>query len=292
MDEKEFSASLLKRLHGYFAPAFRTLEARVAGLQKRLDDLPVPKDGADGVAGQDGAPGREGADGKDGIDGKDGTPGERGEKGEPGAPGTAGDIGPTGERGEKGDKGEKGEQGERGEPGKDGEPGPAGLPGQPGAKGLDGAAGRDGEPGRDAAHLEILPGIDQQRSYVRGTYAKHAGGLWRSFETTTGMKGWECIVEGIAHFSIEQQPENPRKFFMNLATSSGAEQVREFNLPVVLYRGIFKEGDAYEAGDSVTWGGSTWIALQDTKSKPDSVDGTWRLAVKKGAPGKDGGPAK
>ncbi|MDP9991973.1 hypothetical protein J2W28_001001 [Variovorax boronicumulans] len=157
---------------------------------------------------------------------------------------------------------------------------------------------KDGDPGRDAAHIEILPAIDAAKSYPRGTYAKHAGGLWRSYETTTELKGWECIVEGVAQLSIEQHADNPRKFLVNLSTSSGRQEVKEFNMPVVLYRGIFKEGDAYEAGDSVTWGGSTWIALQDTGSKPDSVDGTWRLAVKRGSPGKDampvksGGPAK
>lgn len=256
---KALADGVIEVVKGFVQKAEAALSVRIDAIAKRVDELPVPKDGADGIAGQDGAPGRDGADGKDGIDGKNGAPGERGEKGEPGTPGAAGDMGPAGERGEKG---------------------------------LDGGAGRDGEPGRDAAHLEILPGIDQQRSYVRGTYAKHAGGLWRSFETTTGIKGWECIVEGIAHFSIEQHPENPRKFFMELATSSGVEQVKEFNLPVVLYRGVYREGEPYEAGDSVTWGGSTWIALQDTKSKPDSADGTWKLAVKKGAPGKDGGPAK
>lgn len=151
---------------------------------------------------------------------------------------------------------------------------------------------KDGDPGRDAAHIEILPAIDVAKSYPRGTYAKHAGGLWRSYETTTELKGWECLVEGIAQLSIEQHPENARKFLVKLSTSGGRQEVKEFSMPVVLYRGIFKEGDVYEAGDSVTWGGSTWIALQDTASKPDSVDGTWRLAVKRGSPGKDGGPSK
>ena len=50
----------------------------------------------------------------------------------------------------------------------------------------DGAPGADG---RDALQLEVLPAVDEQKSYTRGTYAKHVGGLWRAFEQTSGMRG-------------------------------------------------------------------------------------------------------
>ncbi len=63
--------------------------------------------------------------------------------------------------------------------------------------------------------------------------------------------------------------------------------IAEMKFPVVLYRGVYKEGDDYSAGDSATWGGSLWIAERDTKAKPDSPDSGWRLAVKKGRDGKD-----
>lgn len=276
------------------------------------------KDGADGqpgAEGKDGAPGRDGIDGAPGKDGADGAPGRDavdGERGADGAPGADGKDGAPGRDGADGQPGRDGIDGQDGAPGNDGKSisvedvavlvqetvqkamaaVPVAKDGAPGRDGVDGAPGAAGAPGRDAAHIEILPHIDAAKSYPRGTYAKHAGGLWRSYETTTELKGWECIVEGIAQLSIEQHPENPRKFLVNLSTSGGRQEVKEFSMPVVLYRGIFKEGDAYEAGDSVTWGGSTWIALQDTGSKPDSVDGTWRLAVKRGSPGKDAVPVK
>lgn len=69
-----------------------------------------------------------------------------------------------------------------------------------------------------------------------------------------------------------------------------ADICREFrvDLPVVLDRGVYKEGSAYRRGDAVTWGGSLWIAQKDAPdSKPGMGDG-WRLAVKKGRDGKDG----
>lgn len=66
------------------------------------------------------------------------------------------------------------------------------------------------------------------------------------------------------------------------------EQVKEFPLimPVVIDRGVFSEGKTYLPGDGVTWGGSLWIAQEETGEKPDTAKG-WRLAVKKGRDGKD-----
>jgi hypothetical protein len=55
------------------------------------------------------------------------------------------------------------------------------------------------------------------------------------------------------------------------------------------YKGVFVEGE-FRQGDSVTFGGSLWVAQKDGPSgrpgEPDS-DG-WKLAVKKGRDGKDG----
>ena len=138
----------------------------------------------------------------------------------------------------------------------------------------------DGAPGRDALDLHISPAIDTEKSYPRSTYAKHLGGLWRSYEPTSGMRGWECIVEGIASLQVEQQGD--RKFVVTMALSSGAQQVKDFNVPVMIYRGVYREGVPYEAGDTVTWGGSTWTCRQATEAKPGEGVADWQLAVKKG----------
>jgi len=67
------------------------------------------------------------------------------------------------------------------------------------------------------------------------------------------------------------------------------ERVKEFafTLPVVIDRGIYTEGKTYSAGDGATWGGSFWIAQKETTAKPGE-GGDWRLAVKKGRDGRDG----
>lgn len=145
---------------------------------------------------------------------------------------------------------------------------------------------KDGEPGRDALQLEILPEIVAEKSYSRGTYAKHLGGLWRSFERTHGMKGWECIVDGLSSATVEQSGE--RGFELSLVLSSGNEVRKSLDLPVMIYRGVFAPGD-YVPGDTVTWGGSLWHCDSATNDKPGEQGSKgWRLAVKRGRDGKDG----
>lgn len=67
------------------------------------------------------------------------------------------------------------------------------------------------------------------------------------------------------------------------------ECVKEFafTMPVVIDRGVYRDGSEYKAGDGVTWGGSFWIAQKDTSAKPDAGD-DWRLSVKRGRDGKHG----
>jgi len=141
--------------------------------------------------------------------------------------------------------------------------------------------GKPGEDGKDALQLEILPSIDPEKAHARGTYAIHQGGLWRSYQKTTGMKGWECLVDGISDINITQSDE--RNFTVTTIKSSGEKSEKTFSVPVMIYREIFKEGQKYHPGDSVTWGGSVWYCHEETGDKPGE-DGSkgWKLAVKRG----------
>ena len=65
------------------------------------------------------------------------------------------------------------------------------------------------------------------------------------------------------------------------------EERYELHFPVVIDRGVFKDGASYLVGDGVTWGGSYWIAQKNTEAKPGE-NRDWRLAVKRGRDGKDG----
>ena len=137
----------------------------------------------------------------------------------------------------------------------------------------------DGEPGRDGLHIEVLPVIDEAKSYPRNTYATYRGGLWRSFEKTAGMRGWECIVDGLA--DIEFDLADSRQFRIKVMTARGVLQEKNYQLPVPKYQGIFKSGNQYSAGDMVTKAGSLWHCLTDTTDAPGQ-NSAWILAVKKG----------
>lgn len=158
----------------------------------------------------------------------------------------------------------------------------------------DGRDGQDGAPGRDAVHVDILPALDEKRAYPRSTYAQHKGGLWRSHKTTEGLVGWDCIVRGVDALEISQVEGDPRTFVMTTTLSDGTTAEKTVRIPAVIDRGVFKEGQEYRQGDSVTWARHMWIARVDTKAKPDYAEGNdWRLAVKGGRDGnhgKDGEP--
>lgn len=144
--------------------------------------------------------------------------------------------------------------------------------------------GNDGAPGRDAADLEILPSFDPEKSYPRGTYALRNGGLWKTFQRSQGMTGWECIVNGVHKASTEQ--DTPRGFKAVIELSDGTRSEALYSLPAMIYCGVYKDGTEYKCGDVVTWAGSLWHCNEDTSEKPGIPTAPWTLAAKKGRDGK------
>lgn len=183
-----------------------------------------------------------------------------------------------------GDKGEPGEsiKGDKGDPGDKGEAG------KKGDKGDAGENGKDGERGLDALDIDVLPAINEERRYARGTFASHRKGLWVARRSTDGMDGWECLVSGVDSVEVMQDPNDPRKFGFGIKSSDGEIFTKEFRIPAMMDCGVFKEGKDYEEGDVVSWAGSAWVAKSATSSKPDQSPEGWRLMVKRGRDGKDG----
>lgn len=143
---------------------------------------------------------------------------------------------------------------------------------------------RDGEDGRNAVDIDIQASINTEKSYPRGTYAMHNGGLWRSYSQTEGLRGWECVVNGIADIQIEH--DGARAATIKTVTSSGQTTEKQIIIPSLIYRGVFKEGAEYEKGDTATFGGGLWHCEEATTDKPGTSK-AWTLAVKRGADGKD-----
>jgi len=149
---------------------------------------------------------------------------------------------------------------------------------------------KDGESGRDAAELQVLPSLDEARSYRRGTWASYGGGLVRAERDTDPITegvvkaGWVVMVEGLAAVVVSQG-DDPRQLTVAAMLTSGAKTVCEFSVPLIIYKGVWREGE-YQQGDVATWGGSGWHCQRLTTDKPGTSD-AWKLMVKEGARGKD-----
>lgn len=213
---KQFGVQMIAAVKSYVARALAPFADELMALRIKLESMPVPKDG------KDGEPGAAGPKGEQGDVGAQGPQGERGERGEPGL---------NGERGAQGIQGEAGPPGEKGERGEPGATGGKGEPGRNGSDGADGIDGAPGEPGRDAADIEILSEINEAKSYPKGTFACHRGGLIRAARKTSAITdslesaGWRVIMNGIAEESEAVIDAGTVK--RTTAYTSGALMVRE-----------------------------------------------------------------
>lgn len=136
--------------------------------------------------------------------------------------------------------------------------------------------------GRDAVQIDILPAIDTAKSYPRGSYARHAGGVWKAYRDTDGMHGWECVLRGVKSLAVTMADE--RTLTVTTELSDGEPSIQTIAIPTVLDRGPYVEGKTYEPGDAVTYGGSLWIAQKSSPTGRPGDEGSegWRLAVRRG----------
>ena len=116
------------------------------------------------------------------------------------------------------------------------------------------------------------------------------GGLVRASRRTgiTGdlaADGWEVILRGTDRLEMEPADDG-RAVVLRAVMTDGETTQQKLSSHGIIYREIWREGMDYKAGDAVTWGGSLWIALEDTDSKPGDGSHAWRLAVKKGRDGR------
>lgn len=148
--------------------------------------------------------------------------------------------------------------------------------------GRDGVDGKDGRNGLDAVTPILKDGV---------LLFTMSDGSLKEVGPVCGRDGQDGSdgKDGVGFDDLTAEYDGERTITLKMQRG---EKVKEFSfdMPVVLDRGVYKEGQGYQKGDAVTWAGSVWIAQKDTDQKPDSGDG-WRLSVKRGRdgkPGKDG----
>lgn len=136
-------------------------------------------------------------------------------------------------------------------PGRDGRDGAQGPQGERGLDGLNGRDGHDGKDGADGRHgRDGAPGKD-------------------------GVDGF-----GLDDISVEVKGDRTLVMRLSNEQRTVTRTVTLGGLPV--YRGIYKSGAEHDHGDMVTYGGSLWMALRDTKEAPKGPADDWKLVVKGG----------
>lgn len=173
---------------------------------------------------------------------------------------------------------ERPKDGEKGEPGRDGANGADGKDGEPGINGKDGLDAVEFLRG-DNGHLIVTMSNGTTRDLGQYVGKDGAPGM----DAAPGKDG----RDGFGFDDMTMEYDGKRSFAFVMKRAADVSRY-EFKAPVLIDQGVWKEGTQYETGDGVTWGGSFWIAQKDNADKPDSGNGSWRLAVKKGRDGKDG----
>jgi integrin beta 3 len=133
--------------------------------------------------------------------------------------------------------------------GKDGVDGKDGIDGKDGVgkDGVDGAPGRDGVDGKDGAPGPAGLGFDD-------------------LDVELGEDGRALRLKFVR---------------------DGQAEVFELDVPVMIYRGVYKPDTDYVRGDAVTFGGSVFVCDEPTQARPETSGAPWTLAVKHGRDGKD-----
>lgn len=161
--------------------------------------------------------------------------------------------------------------------------------------------GKKGDPGRDA------PTLDELRETIVGEVGIVAPEILRGLVAALppaqpgekgkrgepGKDGVATVEEirGIIDLVVAKTLDGIEQRITEAFIAKAAELVAA--LPYLRYKGVWREGEGYQPGDVVTWGGNLYHCDKSSTAKPDSHFGTgqpgdWTLAVKRGDRGKDG----
>lgn len=157
--------------------------------------------------------------------------------------------------------------------------------------------GKDGTDGRSLLPGDVAPLVAEEVSKALAALPHPAPGR-DGRDGLPGLQGEKGLdgrdgsdgkngLDGLGFDDLQVEHDGERGFTLKFVCG---DQVKAFpfTLPIVLDRGVYRDGTAYEKGDAVSWGGSLWIAQDKTAVKPDTPEGGWRLSVKRGRDGRDG----
>jgi hypothetical protein len=151
-------------------------------------------------------------------------------------------------------------------------------------------APKDGEPGKDGR--DALDAVEFIRS-EGNLIVTLSNGTTKDLGPINGKDGapGKDGKDGMGFDDLDVTYDGERTFKLKFARPGDVKEF-EFSIPVAIYRGVFKDGESYKQGDTVTWGGHLYHCDTDTTDKPDGEQRCWTLAVRRGRDGKDTKPVK
>jgi integrin beta 3 len=143
------------------------------------------------------------------------------------------------------------------------------------------------DPALDAVHERIdrIPVARDGRDGRDGTDGKDGLGGNSGRDGLDGKDGADG-KDGFGFDDLTVDYDGERTFVFRFAQGERTKEF-PFQVPVMIFRGAFRE-QAYERGDTVTFGGSLWVCNSATGDKPDDGIEGWTKAIRRGRDGKNG----
>ena len=162
---------------------------------------------------------------------------------------------------------------------------------------------KDGEPGQSVTVEDLAPVIaaEVQKAVAAIPAAKDGVGLAGALIDRDGQlvvtltngdtKALGAVVggkgaDGLGFDDLTVEYDGERSFSLVFAKGE-EERAFSFDLPMMIDRGVFVDGKQYATGDTVTFGGSIWVAQKAQPEGKPGLSEDWRLAVKKGRNAKE-----
>ncbi len=146
---------------------------------------------------------------------------------------------------------------------------------------------KDGRDGKDAA--QMVSTVKDHTGTLIVTYSDGSVVNTGIRDGTDGKDGAPGPA-GLGFDDMDVESRDEGRTIVLAFERGDLRQSFELGFPVVIYRGVYKDDQAYERGDMVSRGGNLYHCNAPTTDKPEGGSEAWTLSARRGRDGKDGAP--
>jgi hypothetical protein len=157
--------------------------------------------------------------------------------------------------------------------------------GNDGTAGADGNQGPPGQDGKSITLEDVLPVLESMQAKWALDFERRAQALFQDAIKT--MPKPKDGNDGLGFDDLTVERKDFRHYVLRFTRG---DQVKEFNLdvPMLVYRGVYKRDEDYSVGDLVSWGGHMYHRDEpqaERRVDPDKTASGWTQCVKRGNDG-------